>query len=57
MASGGFCGIYPFSTNPVDSAGDGIAMAYEAGIPLMDMEFVQFEPSVALYPESLKGKA
>ena len=57
MASGGFCGIYPFSTNTVDSAGDGIAMAYEAGIPLMDMEFVQFEPSVALYPESLKGKS
>ena len=57
LANGGFCGIYPFSTNPPDSGGDGIAMAFEAGIPLVDMEFVQFEPSVALYPEKLRGKS
>lgn len=57
LASGGFCGIYPFSTNTADSGGDGIAMAYEAGIQLTDLEFIQFEPSVALYPECLKGKS
>ncbi len=56
LASGGFCGIYPFSTNSKDSGGDGIAMAYEAGARLMDMEFIQFEPSVALYPEDVRGK-
>lgn len=57
LASGGFCGIYPFSTNSVDSGGDGIAMAYEAGALLTDMEFIQFEPSVALYPEGVRGKS
>lgn len=57
IACGGFCGIYPFSTNPSDSGGDGIGMAYEAGIPLVDMEFVQFEPSAALYPDGLRGKS
>lgn len=56
LACGGFCGIYPFSTNTSDSGGDGIAMAYEAGAMLTDMEFVQFEPSVALYPEGVRGK-
>ena len=57
LASGGFCGIYPFSTNSADSGGDGIAMAYEAGALLTDMEFIQFEPSVALYPEGVRGKS
>ena len=57
LACGGFCGIYPFSTNTSDSGGDGIAMAYEAGATLTDMEFIQFEPSVALYPEGVRGKS
>lgn len=57
LASGGFCGIYPFSTNTSDSGGDGIAMAYEAGAMLTDMEFIQFEPSVALYPEGVRKKS
>lgn len=57
IASGGFCGIYPFSTNTCDSGGDGIAMAYEAGAMLTDMEFIQFEPSVALYPEGVRNKS
>ncbi|MBQ8804756.1 MAG: FAD-binding protein [Tyzzerella sp.] len=57
LASGGFCGIYPFSTNMPDSGGDGIAMAFEAGAVLTDMEFIQFEPSVALYPEGVRSKS
>ncbi len=57
LANGGFCGIYPFSTNSDDIGGDGIAMAYEAGATLTDMEFVQFEPSVALFPEGVRGKS
>lgn len=57
LASGGFCGIYPFSTNTSDIGGDGIAMAYEAGLPLVDLEFVQFEPSAAVYPDALRGRS
>jgi fumarate reductase (CoM/CoB) subunit A len=56
LATGGFCNIYRFSTNTPDIGGDGIAMAYEAGVPLTDMEFIQFEPSAAVYPEELKGR-
>lgn len=55
LASGGYCGIYPASTNQSDSGGDGIAMAYEAGATLCDMEFVQFEPSAAVWPKQLIG--
>ncbi len=55
LASGGFCGIYPFSTNKHDSGGDGIAMAFNAGANLIDLEFVQFEPSVAVWPPEVKG--
>ncbi|MDD5602749.1 MAG: FAD-binding protein [Eubacteriales bacterium] len=56
LATGGFCRIFPSSTNTSDISGDGIAMAYEAGAELADMEFIQFEPAVSVYPEVLKGK-
>lgn len=55
LACGGFCGIYPRSTNKRDSGGDGVAMAYEAGAALCDLEFIQFEPSAAVWPEALVG--
>jgi len=57
LACGGFCNIYPFSTNSSDIAGDGIAMAYYAGADLTDMEFIQFEPSAAVAPAALRGKS
>ena len=56
LACGGFCKIFPFSTNSPDIGGDGIAMAYEAGLPLVDLEFVQFEPSAAVYPDPVRGR-
>lgn len=56
LACGGFSKLYPFSTNTKDIAGDGPAMAYLAGAELTDMEFVQFEPSVAVWPEEIRGK-
>lgn len=57
LATGGFCGIFPFSTNSSDIGGDGIAMAYLAGAALTDMEFIQFEPSAAVYPPELVGQS
>lgn len=56
LCSGGFAGIFPFTSNSKDISGDGAAMAYEAGCHLIDMEFVQFEPSSAVWPLEIKGK-
>lgn len=57
LACGGFCNVYPFSTNSADIGGDGVAMAYYAGAELTDMEFIQFEPSAAVAPKELRGKS
>ena len=57
LASGGFGNIFPFSTNTKDLGGDGIAMAYDIGATLCDMEFIQFEPSGAVFPKQLIGKS
>ena len=45
MASGGHERIYEFTTFSHTTTGDGMAMAYRAGTPLEDMEFVQFHPT------------
>ncbi|MCX7266057.1 MAG: fumarate reductase (quinol) flavoprotein subunit [Burkholderiales bacterium] len=45
MAGGGAGRIFPFSTNGAIKTGDAMAMAYRAGVPLKDMEFVQYHPT------------
>ncbi|MFB6347123.1 MAG: succinate dehydrogenase flavoprotein subunit [bacterium] len=45
FATGGFGQIFSVTSNAVTSTGDGYAMALDAGIPLEDMEFVQFHPT------------
>ncbi len=45
IATGGFARMYGFSTTAYSSTGDGIALAFKAGLPLKDMEFVQFHPT------------
>ena len=45
IASGGHERIYEFTTFSHTTTGDGMAMAYRAGAPLEDMEFVQFHPT------------
>ena len=57
LATGGFGRLFPESTNSPDIGGDGCAMAYLAGGRLTDMEFVQFEPSAAVWPPELVGKS
>ena len=56
LASGGYAGIFPFTSNPKDISGDTVAMVLFAGAHVTDMEFVQFEPSCAVWPESIRGK-
>ncbi|MBV8281738.1 MAG: FAD-binding protein, partial [Candidatus Eremiobacteraeota bacterium] len=45
IASGGMGRVYEPSTNALICTGDGIALAYRAGAPVMDMEMVQYHPT------------
>ena len=48
LATGGYGRIYQRSTNAIINRGYGISLAYHAGVPLQDMEFVQFHPTTLL---------
>lgn len=50
MATGGASALYKRSTNPPGATGDGIALAFNEGADVMDMEFIQFHPT-SLYLE------
>ncbi len=45
FATGGYGRAYKITSNAHANTGDGVAIAYRAGVPLMDMEFVQFHPT------------
>ena len=45
LCTGGCGKIFPFTTNAAIKNGDGMALAYRAGAPLKDMEFVQYHPT------------
>lgn len=45
IAAGGAGRMFPFTTNGAVKTGDGMALAYRAGVPLKDMEFVQYHPT------------
>lgn len=46
LATGGFGGLYPLTTNDETITGDGAAMILRLGLPLQDMEFMQFHPTL-----------
>jgi len=52
FATGGYGRVYQKSTNALINFGSGIGLAYRAGIPLKDMEFVQFHPT-SLYGKNI----
>jgi fumarate reductase flavoprotein subunit len=45
LCTGGCGRVFPFTTNANIKTGDGMALAYRAGAPLKDMEFVQYHPT------------
>jgi len=45
LTTGGCGRVFPFTTNAAIKTGDGMSLAYRAGAPLKDMEFVQYHPT------------
>ena len=45
IAAGSACRMYGFTTYSLTATGDGMAMAYRAGLPIKDLEFIQFHPT------------
>jgi L-aspartate oxidase len=52
LATGGCGQVYRHTTNPQVATGDGLAIAFRAGVTLSDMEFVQFHPTALDTPEN-----
>ena len=55
MATGGIGKAWRVTSNSWEYTGDGMALAYEAGAELLDMEFVQFHPTGMVWPPGVQG--
>ncbi len=55
IATGGIGKAWTVTSNSWEYTGDGMALAYEAGAELMDMEFVQFHPTGMVWPPGVQG--
>ena len=56
LATGGYTRVYSVSSSRIfENYGEGVALAYEAGVELVDMEMVQFHPTGMVWPEKALG--
>jgi fumarate reductase (CoM/CoB) subunit A len=55
IATGGYEELWAFSDASSTACGDGLFLAYEAGAELVDLEMLQFHPTIVIHPSHVKG--
>ena len=55
LCTGGYEELWRYTDTSTDSTGDGVMLAYRAGAELIDLEMIQFHPTICIWPAEAKG--